>query len=70
MKLDNSNPPHPDDVIAASAEMIEAVCKARGIAIDDLSDAEMDAIWVMAFQEAYPLDSLLFDVFGSLSRNS
>jgi hypothetical protein len=58
--------PNPHDVIAATSEMIEAMCKARGIKVDDLSDAEIDAIWVMAFQEAYPLDTLLTDVFGPL----
>jgi hypothetical protein len=69
MKLENSKPPHPDDVIAASVEMIETICKARGIQVDGLSDADVDAIWVMAFQEAYPLDTLLTEVFGSVSKD-
>jgi hypothetical protein len=50
MEPKNLQLPDPHDVIEAAGEMMEAMCKLRGISVEDLTEAEVDAAMVMAFQ--------------------
>ncbi|CAN7263445.1 hypothetical protein [Caballeronia sp. LjRoot31] len=64
MEPTNPKLPNPHDVIEAAGEMMEVLCKMRGIEVDDLSEEEVDAIMVMAMEDNFPPDTPLRDVFG------